>query len=114
MTDEKKIKASVEKAENYKELYANGVFGSLNPNEGHLMYYLDVVVPKMTDDNRMHTESVVRKLIADVHVSPYVYKTIAIWMIKNVEDYERKFGTIQKVEPPKKDDKNGNDWWNSV
>ena len=96
-------KFEVETDPDYKLIYATGVFGSVNPNDGRIIFYVDQVVPEMSDKpGQMRVGKIKRKLLIEVHVSPNQFKDIANWMIGHIRNFEKEFGRIPSV-PTKKE-----------
>ena len=90
------------KAEYYRTVYASGVFGSVNPNEGTIIFYVDRLIPKSKDQppGSMGLETVLHELQVEVKVSPMQFKSIADWMQKHLQELEKIVG---KLPTPKKE-----------
>jgi hypothetical protein len=86
----------ITKSPNYFYVNATGIFGGVDPNDARIIFFLDRLEPEMNRDQpgRMRTKEVNRELQVEVHMSPHVYKAMMIWMNKNVEQYEKRFGEI--------------------
>ena len=81
--------------------YATGVVGGLRPNDAHILFIADrveLVAAEMPGTQK------IKAINQEVHMSPTTFKSIALWMIKNVEKYEEVFGEI-KAEPKTKSTK---------
>jgi hypothetical protein len=86
----------VKKADDYKLVYATGMFGGLDPNDARIIFYCDRVEPEM-DKNRpggMRTKVVHRELQVEIHMSPLQFKTIARFMNDRVKRLEKRFGEL--------------------
>lgn len=69
------------KSPDYKMIYTNGVFGSLNRLEGRITFYADRIMPKLIDgEGGMSTDYVERELLIEVKMSPTEYVSISKWM----------------------------------
>lgn len=92
------------KSPDFKSVYATGVFGGLNPDDGRLVFYIDHIEPKMKDEppGAMETEKVVRELLVEVHVSPQQFKSIAKWMADHINRLEQAIGKLPPTEEEKK------------
>jgi len=90
------------KSPDYRYVYATGVFGGLDPNDGRMIFYLDRVEPETMKKpiGRQKVKKIIRELQVEVHVSPSQYKNIARWMMRNVRQFEDFFGPIP-MEPKK-------------
>jgi len=85
------------KSPDYKYIYATGVFGGLDPNDGRMIFYLDRVEPETVNEpvpGALKLKKIVRELQVEVHMTPTQFKSIAQWMMRHVENYEKIFGEI--------------------
>jgi len=97
------------KSPNYTYVYATGVFGSLDPNDGRMIFYLDRLEPETVNEptpGAQKVKKVVRELQVEVHMSPTQFKIMALWMSRHVKQYEEIFGPIP-MEPKKKPPSSG-------
>jgi len=96
------------KSSDYKYVYATGVFGGLDPNDGRLIFYLDRLEPETVKDppGSQKVKKIIRELQVEVHVSPGQFKSIARWMNEHIRRFEDVFGPIP-VEPKKNEEKTG-------
>ncbi|ADB58536.1 hypothetical protein [Archaeoglobus profundus] len=71
----------------YKVIYVNGVFGGVDPIEGRMIFYVDLLEPEMDEKvpGKMRVGKVVRKLLVDVRMSPNQFVSIAEWMNSHVK-----------------------------
>jgi hypothetical protein len=95
----------VKKPEGLPIIYATGVFGGLAPNDGRMLFIADrlELEPSETPGNQKLKE-VNQEVQAEIHMSPLTFKSVALWMNKQVEIYENVFGEV-KAEPISKDKK---------
>jgi hypothetical protein len=88
----------------YRVVSATGMFGTLHPAEGQVIFYLDRLEPKSDTVGKLSLGSVNRELQAEVHMSPAVFKAVAEWMVRHVKDLEDKekqqIGTVKLEQPP--------------
>ena len=96
------------KAPDYKYVYATGVFGGLDPNDGKMIFFLDRFEPETVEEPYPGTQKlkkIVRELQVEVHVSPSQFKNIWMWMGEHIKHYEQMFGEIpmqpKMKEPPR-------------
>jgi len=94
-------KFEVKKSDDYKAIFVSGVFGTLTPNEGVMVVYTDRIKPSVEPTGALRLESVERELQVELKMSPQVFKVIALWMMKHVQEYEKRFGEIKLPKPPK-------------
>jgi hypothetical protein len=87
----------VTKNENFRYVYATGVYGGINPNDSRLIFYLDRPVPESVQGQpfQMRTMKMEQELQVEVHMSPYQFKGVSLFMSDRVKMYEEKFGEIE-------------------
>lgn len=91
---------AVSKREGLELFYATGVFGGLSPIDGRMFFVADRLELEPGDlPGTQKVKEVNQEIQAEVHMSPATYKSIAMWMMKNVENFEKKFGEIQMGKP---------------
>jgi hypothetical protein len=83
------------KDQEYKTIYVNGVFGGLDPVEGRMIFYVDVIEPGI-DGNTMKVKKITRKLLIDVRMSPVQFRSIAEWMQSHVKRFEEMQGVLDR------------------
>jgi len=90
-------KIEVEKAEEYRSVFASGVYGGLNPSGGALIFYADRLVPEpnKTVPGQMILEKIVQELQVEVRITPAQWKAMVEWMKGNLETYEKTFGEVK-------------------
>jgi hypothetical protein len=86
----------ITKSPNFKVIFASGVFGGLNPNDGQMIFYLDRFEPEMVSDQpgRVRLTKINREFQVELHMTPSQFKSISQWMARHVQTYEQKFGEI--------------------
>ena len=62
-------KIDITESSDFRAVYASGVFGGLDPNDGRMVFFLDRIKPKMKSykKNVMQLEKVNRELQVEVH-----------------------------------------------
>lgn len=103
MTEESKpLKVSIVKSPDYKAIYSTGVFGSLTPEEGRMIFYLDHPIPiiKDTPPGSMGIGGFERELQIEIRMSTAQWIGMMEWMQHHVEDLKKK-GILETVEEVK-------------
>ena len=92
-----KPKFKLNYSENYRELFATGAFGGMNPNKCSIVFFNDKPVISLPDDGspRLNVNEINRELQASIILAPVQFKQVAEWMIKNIQAYESRFGKIE-------------------
>jgi len=98
------------KSEQYRYVFATGVFGGVNPVDAQIIFWLDRPEPETASTPQpgsLKLKKIVRELQVEVHMTPTAFKTLADWMNKHIEQYEKMFGPIapspkkaKKTAPP--------------
>lgn len=93
---EKSPEIDLVEGEDFSINYITGVLGGLNPAGGRIGFYQDRVIPEVGDkeNNKMQIKKVKRELKTEIHMSPVEFKNVAKWMIKQLKQYEEKYGEI--------------------
>jgi hypothetical protein len=74
----------------------SGFFGGVNPNEGSISFFKDTLVPQIGgSQGQIVLDTVEHEFIANIRMSPLVFKRLAIWMSEHVKRYESMHGEIQ-------------------
>jgi hypothetical protein len=93
------------KSEQYRYVFATGVFGGVNPNDGQMIFYLDRFKPETVNTPRLGAQklkNIRREMQVEVHMTPAQFKAVAEWMKNHVEQYENNFGLMTPTPPKKK------------
>ncbi|MHA1974580.1 MAG: DUF3467 domain-containing protein [Candidatus Hodarchaeales archaeon] len=78
----------------------SGFFGGLNPNEAHVSFFQDQLIPQIgSQPGQIVLETVEHKFVATIKMSPAVFKRMMLWMGEHVKRYEQQHGEIQ-IGPP--------------
>ena len=82
----------------FRAVYASGVFGGLDPNDGRMIFFLDRIKPKMKSGkkNVMQLEKVNRELQVEVHMSPNQFLSVAKWMHEHAQKFGKKVKSSKK------------------
>jgi hypothetical protein len=88
---------SLNTAEYYREFFATGALGGMNPNKCTITFYDDKPVLTIPDGarNKVKIDEVNREIQASVYMTPVQFKQMAQWMMKTVQHYEKRFGKIE-------------------
>jgi hypothetical protein len=82
-------------------IYVTGVFGGLAPNDARLLCFADRLVLEPADiPGTQKVKKINQEIQVEMHMSPATFKSIALWMLSNLERYEKTFGEL-KAEPIK-------------
>jgi hypothetical protein len=92
-------KIEITRGEGFKAVYASGVFGGLDPNDGRMIFFLDRLKPKMKsrEKNIMALEKIERELQVEVHMSPNQFISMAKWMNEHAHKFGKKFKTKKET-----------------
>jgi len=85
------------KSEQYRYVSATGIFGGVQPNDAHMIFWLDRSEPETVttpQPGSVTLKKIVRELQVEVHMTPTTFKIVADWMNKHIEQYEKMFGPI--------------------
>ena len=86
----------------------SGFFGGINPNEGHIAFFQDQLIPQMGQrPGQIILATVEHKFVASIKMSPAVFKRMALWMAEHVKRFEQQHGEIQIGKPTQKDAESG-------
>jgi hypothetical protein len=76
----------------FRVVHINAFFGGLNPIEGRITFYTDIIVPKMKESENvgdMEIDKIRRESQIEIRMAPMDFITLAGWMnghIKRLED----------------------------
>lgn len=95
---EEKVGIVITKSPDFKLVYTTGLFGSLNPMEGRMIFYVDRMIPKIVKDipGNMKTGSIERELQVEVHMSPSQFLSIFHWMKDHIERLKKQGVLVEK------------------
>ena len=81
----------------FRPVYASGVFGGLDPNDGRMIFFLDRLKPKVRKGKTaMELNKVERELQVEVHMSPNQFVSVAKWMNEHVKRLGKKVKSARK------------------
>lgn len=91
----------VAESENFRSIYASGIFGGLNPAEGRIIFYHDrlKIKPVENTPGGLQTKEIVHEMQVEVHMSPANFKVLAEWAMKHVQNVEKHLGHPIKTAP---------------
>ncbi|MHA2394958.1 MAG: DUF3467 domain-containing protein [Promethearchaeota archaeon] len=84
----------ITKNDEFRELFASGVFGGMNPNKCSMVFFNDKPQLNIVKANQFDVSEVKRELLTEIIVTPVQFKSIAKWMARNIKAYENRFGEI--------------------
>jgi hypothetical protein len=89
---EKDVKFEISESQGYRPVYASGVFGGLDPNDGRVIFFLDRIKPGMRKEPKgaMALDKINRELQVEVHMSPPQFISVAKWMMDHAQRFEKK------------------------
>ncbi len=95
---QEKINLKITRSPDFKLIYTTGAFGGLNPMEGHMIFYVDRIVPGIIEDSsgQMKTEYVERELQVEVHMSPPQFISLYSWMQNHIQRMEKEGVLVKK------------------
>jgi hypothetical protein len=81
----------------FRRIAVSGVFGSLNPAEGVMTFYLDSLIPRMKDEQSaiMETKELERRLMVEVRLPAKIFADIARWMNDNVQRMDEQLEALE-------------------
>ena len=99
-------KIEISKHPEFRVIHANGIFGGVNPNEGSIAFYTDILEPKMKEEVEttvMTLDHIKREMQVDVRMSIMDFVQMANWMNSHIKRLEEA-GILRKGEehPAKK------------
>ena len=76
----------------FRPIYASGVFGGLDTNDGRMIFFLDRIRPKMggKPSGGMELEKINREMQVEVHMTPPQFMSVAKWMSEHSERFREK------------------------
>jgi hypothetical protein len=85
------------KTQDFKYVFASGVFGLLEPNGGRIIFFLDRLEPETMSEpvpGNQRLKKIIRESQVEVNMTPAQFKSISTWMLNQVKNYENVFGEI--------------------
>ncbi|MFX0052015.1 MAG: hypothetical protein ACFE8U_12070 [Candidatus Hermodarchaeota archaeon] len=71
------------KFDNLPTFAISGFFGVINPNEGHISFFQDRLIPKIGQTpDQIVLDTVEHNFVANVKMSPAVFKRLVTWMME--------------------------------
>lgn len=103
---------SCNQSENLSPLHATGSFSILNPNEAHILFFVDrIELAPGEIPGSQKIKEINQEIQAEIHMSPITFKSMALLMNRQVQDFEKRFGEINmdigKTETTKGPDNRG-------
>jgi hypothetical protein len=80
----------------FRIVHVNAFFGGLNPTEGHITFYTDILQPKMSGDmGQMAVDKIQRESQVEIRLSTMGFIELANWMNNHIKKLEE-MGIIKK------------------
>lgn len=82
----------------FRVVHVNAFFGGLNPIEGRITFYTDIIEPKMKENGNagdMELDKVQREQQIDLRFSPMDFINLANWMNNHIKRLEES-GLLKK------------------
>lgn len=99
--EKNEIKVVIREDQDFKRIPVSGVFGTLNPLEGRMGFFLDSVVPGLKNEysTEMEPKELERRMMTEIKMSPQTFLQITEWMNKRVAEFREDFpNAFQKGE----------------
>ena len=83
---------------NFRVAIVNGFFGGLSANDGRIMFYTDILEPKMKTNGKpgeMEVEKINRERQIDIRMSVMDFVRLATWMNSHIKRLEEQ-GILKK------------------
>ncbi|MBN2330676.1 MAG: hypothetical protein JXC85_02575 [Candidatus Aenigmarchaeota archaeon] len=95
----KGARLEISQSQDYRAVYASGVFGGLDPHDGRIIFFLDRIMPKIKSEPKgaMELEKINRELQVEVHMSPSQFASVAKWMTEHVRLFEKRMKSGKKA-----------------
>lgn len=104
MVKEEKTKIKIITPKDIPTYSVSGFFGGLAESEGIIKIIEDDIVPKIDEKGNYSVGSFQKKFLANLKMSPLTWKRMAYWLIKHVQEYEKKHGKIKGKDFDKRDE----------
>ena len=92
-------KVITEKASDFKEIFADGVYTWANTGSGTLIFFKDTFDPNITQEGKLNIKSIHRVFTIEVRMTRELYTNLIEWMtgqLKNIEEIEKTQKANQK------------------
>jgi len=90
MTPSQIPKLTIEKSEDFKQIFADGVYIWLNPDSGTLTFFIDAMdTPELDENGAARITSVKRKLLVEIRLTSMLYDNIITWMTQQKETLKK-------------------------
>ncbi len=97
-----KARVKLEKAPDFKRIYATGTYGMHSPYDFRLGFYREDI--ELSEGALLGREppTVKREVLVEIVLPPVAAKMLAEQLMKSVEEYEAKFGKIPTPPRPER------------
>ena len=84
-------RVEITKNPNYRVVHSNGIFGGLNPTEGSIAFFTDILEPKMKEGapGEMELDAIKREMQIEIRMNVQEFISLSNWMnghIKRLQD----------------------------
>jgi hypothetical protein len=92
MEETRQWKFKIVRSPDYKTIYSTGVFGSVSPGEGRMIFYIDRPIPVMKDTpiGAMEVGEFERELQIEIRMSLQQWISMADWMQRHILELKKK------------------------
>ena len=80
----------ISESPDFKIVYASGIFGTLNPSESTMIFYIDRPTPMMKEGAIMKSSHLQRELQMELRMSHDTYVTVYNWMGRHIDRVKNK------------------------
>lgn len=97
-------KIDITKHPQFRVVYASAYWGTLNPFEGVIKFYLDIIEPRIKTGGKpgeMEVDTVTREFQVEVRMPPIIFVQMADWMTRHIKDLQKKGVLKVGKKPPK-------------
>jgi len=82
-------KIIAEKDEDFKQIFADGVYTWLGTESGTLSFFVDSVDPAVDEKGALQIKTVKRRFKVEIRMSPVVYNNLIAWMTERRDLLEK-------------------------
>lgn len=75
----------ISESPDFKIVYASGIFGTLNPSESTMIFYIDRPTPMIEEGSKMKSSHLQRELQMELRMSHDTYVTVYNWMGRHID-----------------------------
>ena len=94
----------------FRVIHATGFFGGLNPDEGGIKFFLDIIEPRLKAGGapgEMEVDTIIREMQVEVRMSARNWISMAAWMERHIKRLEKAGLLKREKKPSKKENSSG-------